>query len=191
MSDTTVLSHLPSHITLFHHVAEYAVDNMGYRHNPLAEEVLDLNPETFYAKLYVTRPTVEQELYEAILTSAQNICIRGRCGAGKTSLVGSVLRKLEPSQQGLILRFDFKAISEKQEIRAIERAHGDSEDMTDRLSRFVDNLVMAKLEEFVTTRSDLTWDGLMVELVRDGRSTYEEDLNTVEARVDLTHPIRT
>src|SRR5579871_3384356 len=121
MPETYTLSHLPSHLMLIHSVAEYAIDNMGYRHNPLAEK-LALNPETFYSKLYVSRPTVEQELYEAILTSAQNICVLGKCGAGKTSLVGQVLRTLGPQQKDLIFRFDFKAITDNDKhVHAFEQ----------------------------------------------------------------------
>ena len=170
-----------SHLELFNHVAEYAVDTMGYRRDLLAEQHMLLTPEVFYEHLYVARPKAEEELRTAIQESAHYIVVLGRGGGGKTSLVTKVLEDLKPEQKGLVFRFDFKAIADNERVEA----HRDEEKLAENLGPTFREEVMTKLKEFVNDTENLTLDDLVGQLARDGNHSYEPDIDTVNVRFEL------
>lgn len=174
------MSNAYSHLPLFQQIAEYAIDNTGFRNNQLADQ-LELTPETFHKKLYVSRPVVEQELYEALLTTTHPVIVRGRCGSGKTSLVADVLRRLEENLLKLVFRIDFKALPPKQ-IAEWEKKDGEAQQ--DRIFDDIHRHLMARLQQYIDNHN-IIWDDLLLQLVRHKTLTYEVDPDIMDARTEL------
>lgn len=150
-----------SHIQLFQQITQYTIDDTEASDHYVSNLGLQLDRTTFHRDLYISRPDLEREIKDALLTSHDPICVYGASGSGKTSLVSKVLLDMERELKGMVFRFDFKHIPD----RHIDWVGNDGHKLQELISQFLDTLLMAKLQQYILNRR-IDWDTLLLTLLQ-------------------------